>query len=90
MDCIKHHQIVRRFIPPMGNQYRTDVAKTAEPFLVFNVDFDAAHGEEPNSPTDSSALIIYDIFIPLLGIFIIFFNLLVVISSGLILKKGKL
>lgn len=32
---------------------------------------------------------LYDIFIPLLGIFIILLNLLVVISSGIILKKGK-
>lgn len=32
---------------------------------------------------------LYDIFIPLLGAFIIVFNLAVVVSSGLILKKGK-
>lgn len=32
---------------------------------------------------------LYDIFIPLLGAFIIVLNLAVVVSSGLILKRGK-
>lgn len=40
-------------------------------------------------PAGSATLRLYDIFIPLLGVFIILLNLLVVISSGLILKKGK-
>lgn len=48
------------------------------------------HGvDAPTRPPNSAALTLYDIFIPMLGIFIIVFNLLVVISSGLILKKGK-
>lgn len=38
----------------------------------------------------SRVLGLYDIFIPMLGVFIIVLNLAVVISSGLILKKGKL
>lgn len=37
----------------------------------------------------SRVLGLYDIFIPLLGVFIIVLNLAVVVSSGLILKKGK-
>lgn len=39
--------------------------------------------------TTARVLGLYDIFIPLLGAFIIVFNLAVVVSSGLILKKGK-
>lgn len=39
--------------------------------------------------TVSATLRLYDIFIPLLGVFIISLNLLVVISSGLLLKKRK-
>lgn len=42
-----------------------------------------------NRPAGSATLRLYDIFIPLLGVFIIVLNLLVVVSSGLILKKGK-
>lgn len=37
----------------------------------------------------SRVLGLYDIFIPLLGVFIIVLNFAVVVSSGLILKKGK-
>ncbi|XP_059611452.1 glucose-dependent insulinotropic receptor-like isoform X2 [Phlebotomus argentipes] len=37
----------------------------------------------------SATLRLYDIFIPLLGVFIILLNLAVVISSGLILKRGQ-
>lgn len=37
----------------------------------------------------SRVLGLYDIFIPLLGVFIIVLNLGVVVSSGLILKKGE-
>lgn len=37
----------------------------------------------------SRVLGLYDIFIPLLGVFIIVLNLAVVVSSGLILKKGE-
>lgn len=41
-------------------------------------------------PTEQSRVLgLYDIFIPMLGVFIIVLNLAVVISSGLILKKGK-
>lgn len=41
-------------------------------------------------PTEQSRVLgLYDIFIPLLGVFIIVLNSAVVISSGLILKKGK-
>lgn len=39
--------------------------------------------------SSSGVLKLYDIFVPLLGLFIISFNLLVVISSGLLLKKRK-
>lgn len=38
---------------------------------------------------ESRVLGLYDILIPLLGAFIIVLNLAVVVSSGLILKKGK-
>jgi len=45
----------------------------------------------PSSTTTTSATLqLYDIFIPLLGIFIISLNLLVVVSSGLLMKKRKL
>jgi hypothetical protein len=40
--------------------------------------------------TTSTTLRLYDIFIPLLGVFIISLNLLVVISSGLLLGKRKI
>lgn len=46
--------------------------------------------EISDSSTSSSTLRLYDIFIPLLGFFIISLNLLVVISSGLLLKKRKI
>lgn len=42
-----------------------------------------------STSTQSATLQLYDIFIPLLGLFIISLNLLVVISSGLLLKKRK-
>lgn len=38
---------------------------------------------------NSRVLGLYDIFIPLLGVFIIVLNLAVVVSSGLILKRGE-
>lgn len=41
------------------------------------------------SVAQSRVLGLYDILIPLLGAFIIVLNLAVVVSSGLILKKGK-
>ncbi|XP_055678308.1 5-hydroxytryptamine receptor 1A-alpha-like [Lutzomyia longipalpis] len=41
------------------------------------------------APSVSTTLRLYDIFIPLLGVFIILLNLAVVISSGLILKRGQ-
>lgn len=41
-------------------------------------------------PSTSTTLRLYDIFIPLLGVFIISLNLLVVISSGLLLGKRKI
>ncbi|GAB0087509.1 5-hydroxytryptamine receptor 1A-alpha-like [Sergentomyia squamirostris] len=41
------------------------------------------------APSVSTTLRLYDIFIPLLGFFIILLNLAVVISSGLILKRGQ-
>jgi hypothetical protein len=44
----------------------------------------------PTPPTTSATLRLYDVFIPLLGVFIISLNLLVVISSGLLLKKRKI
>lgn len=44
---------------------------------------------EIQEATHSATLRLYDIFIPLLGLFIITLNLLVVISSGLLLKKRK-
>jgi hypothetical protein len=40
-------------------------------------------------PSSVAQLRLYDIFIPLLGVFIITFNLMIVISSGLVLKTGK-
>jgi hypothetical protein len=40
-------------------------------------------------PSTVAQLRLYDIFIPLLGVFIITFNLMIVISSGLVLKTGK-
>lgn len=43
--------------------------------------------EGPSS--QSATLRLYDVFIPLLGFFIISLNLLVVISSGLLLQKRK-
>lgn len=45
--------------------------------------------ETEESSTHSATLRLYDIFIPLLGFFIISLNLLVVISSGLLLKRRK-
>lgn len=42
-----------------------------------------------SAPSVSTTLRLYDIFIPLLGVFIIVLNLAVVISSGLILKRGE-
>lgn len=39
--------------------------------------------------SQSATLRLYDVFIPLLGVFIISLNLLVVISSGLLLQKRK-
>ena len=43
----------------------------------------------PGIESSSATLRLYDIFIPLLGIFIISTNALVVYSSGLLLKKRK-
>jgi hypothetical protein len=40
-------------------------------------------------PASVAQLRLYDIFIPLLGVFIISLNLLIVISSGLVLRKGE-
>lgn len=45
--------------------------------------------EDDDPSARSATLRLYDIFIPLLGLFIISLNLLVVISSGLLLKKRK-
>lgn len=42
----------------------------------------------PTRPPNSATLNLYSIFIPALGVLIISLNLLVVVSSGLILKKG--
>jgi hypothetical protein len=42
-----------------------------------------------DSSSRAAVLGLYDIFIPLLGLFIIALNLLVVISSGLLLQKRK-
>lgn len=42
----------------------------------------------PTRPQNSATLNLYSIFIPSLGVLIICSNLLVVVSSGLILKKG--
>lgn len=57
--------------------YIDDIATTLDP-------------DADNSSARSATLKLYDIFIPLLGLFIISLNLLVVISSGLLLKKRKL
>lgn len=46
--------------------------------------------DNSTSTVVTRTLRLYDIFIPLLGFFIITLNLIVVISSGLILKKGRL
>lgn len=43
-----------------------------------------------SSSTRTATLRLYDIFIPILGVLIISINLLVVISSGLLLKKRKI
>lgn len=42
-----------------------------------------------NDPNVKNQLVLYDVLIPSLGALIILLNLAVVISSGLILKKGK-
>lgn len=44
----------------------------------------------PTAAVQSARVLrLYDIFIPMLGVFIILLNLMVVVSSGLILKRGK-
>lgn len=53
-------------------------------------DFDVIATTLNPEPSSSVTLKLYDIFIPLLGVFIILLNSLVVISSGLLLKKRKL
>lgn len=44
---------------------------------------------EPNTYKPNTQLRLYDILIPLIGVLVIIINFIVVISSGLILKKGK-
>ena len=56
----------------------------------YNDDIFTTLTPEINVSTESATLRLYDIFIPILGIFIISLNLLVVISSGLLLKKRKI
>jgi hypothetical protein len=65
------------------------VAKTKVIFLrKMEYDNDVITTTRPES-SNSVTLRLYDVFIPLLGLFIISLNLLVVISSGLLLKKRK-
>lgn len=46
--------------------------------------------DNTTSPSSTASVLrLYDIFIPVFGFFIILLNLAVVVSSGLILKKGN-
>lgn len=75
-------QRVRRYIPPMGSFNWSDSDYQYEDAELF-------YAHKNVDAVDSPALLVYDIFIPMLGIFIIFFNALVVISSGLVIRKGE-
>lgn len=59
-------------------------------FEEITIIYDEATAITSEGPSSQSATLrLYDIFIPLLGFFIISLNLLVVISSGLLLQKRK-
>lgn len=59
-------------------------------FEEITVIYDEATTITTQGPSSQSATLrLYDVFIPLLGFFIISLNLLVVISSGLLLQKRK-
>lgn len=59
-------------------------------FEEITIIYDEATAITTEGPSSQSATLrLYDVFIPLLGFFIISLNLLVVISSGLLLQKRK-
>ena len=78
-------------------EYFKDILMDANNMMNWDFVVDDAEGTTTTLPTTDSESIVatsrvlglYDIFIPLLGVFIIALNLAVVVSSGLILKKGK-
>lgn len=94
-DAFLHHK-TKRYVPPMGffnlsGAFDDDgaVNLTRENNFLKYGNEELYYAQEAVNILDSPALLAYDILIPMLGICIIFCNALVVISSGLVLRKGR-